>query len=244
MKKFLLSAAAIGALTVPALAADIAETTYVDPGPVAVHDDFDWTGFYVGVHGGFGGGDFDYPIDVGDSIIGPFSLEAGLDSNGFFAGGQVGANWQMGQFVIGAEADIAWAEIDGDFELDIDGLGSGQAGSSVNWFGTGRLRAGFLPTQRLLIYGTGGVAYGDVESSLTVDGLFDLSTSDTQIGWTVGGGFEYAITPNITLKTEYLYVDLGSQTLFEGDIPLLAADVSVDADTTFHTVKAGLNFLW
>jgi outer membrane immunogenic protein len=244
MKKILLGAVAIAALTIPASAADIAETTYVDPGPVVVQDDFDWTGFYIGVHGGFGGDDFDYDISADDSIVGPFDIGASLDSSGFFAGGQLGANWQMGQWVLGAEADIAWSEIEGDLEIDIDGLGSGSAGSEINWFGTGRLRLGFLPTSRLMIYGTGGVAYGDVESFIDIDGLFSESTSDVQVGWTAGGGFEYAVTPNITLKTEYLYVDLGSQNLFEGDIGGFADNLTVDADTQFHTIKAGLNFLW
>lgn len=240
MNRLLLSAAAIAALTLPATAADIAVPEYA-PAPVVVEDVFDWTGFYAGVHGGFGGGEFEYDLSGDDPA---FSADASLDSSGFFAGGQLGFNWQAGQWVFGAEADIAWSGIEGDLEIDIDELGEGEAGSEVNWFGTGRLRAGFLPTERLLVYATGGVAYGDVESFIEIDGLLDESTSDTQVGWTAGGGFEYAVTNNITLKTEYLYVDLGDQELFEGDLGGIAEGVSVDSDTSFHTIKAAVNFLW
>jgi outer membrane immunogenic protein len=247
MKKLLISTAILALGAGEALAADL----YTPPPVEAVvyeEPAFNWTGFYAGVHGGLAGGDFDYGLSADDSIFGPFDIGASLDSSGFFAGGQVGFNWQAGQWVFGAEADIAWADIEGDLEIDIDDLGSAEAGSAVNWFGTGRLRLGFLPTQRLLVYGTGGVAYGDVESYLDVqddngNDVFNISTSDTQIGWTIGGGFEYAVTNNITLKTEYLYVDLGDQTLFQDDVGF-ADNLNIDADTKFHTIKAGLNFLW
>jgi outer membrane immunogenic protein len=124
-------------------------------------------------------------------------------------------------------------------------------GSEVEWFGTIRARLGFLATPRFMIFGTGGAAYGETNSYLNASfsasdgssGGFGVSKSGTNWGWTAGGGFEYAITDNITLKTEYLYVDLGSQNLLSvGGGPIAGFDL--DVDTHFHTVKAGLNFLF
>lgn len=238
MKQALRTAAALVALSIPAGAADMVDTGYVDPGPVVVQDSFDWTGFYIGVHGGYGGGDFEYPFDFDEVFTG----DASINSSGFFAGGQAGFNWQMNNFVFGLETDIAWSDIKGELDFDIDGApGDLSAGSSVDWFGTTRLRAGVLAAPQLLVYGTGGVAYGDVNHSYDLTsfspGLED-STSETQVGWAAGAGFEYMVTQNITLKTEYLYVDLGEQDLID------EGDFSIEADTKFHTIKAGLNFLW
>ncbi len=77
-----------------------------------------------------------------------------------------------------------------------------------------------------------------------------LDESDTQWGWTVGAGLEYAITDHWTFKTEYLYVDLGSQTLFDDSAEGLIGDdylivgAKIDVETKFHTIKAGLNYKW
>ena len=89
--------------------------------------------------------------------------------------------------------------------------------NSLTWLGTTRARVGFVatPDNRLMIYATGGVAYGGGNSQFSA---FDATTgsfwsgnpSSTRVGWTIGGGVEYAITNNITIKGEYLYADLGS----------------------------------
>jgi outer membrane immunogenic protein len=85
---------------------------------------------------------------------------------------------------------------------------------------------------------------GDVKSSVSGSiaglGSIDEAISDSSTGWTVGAGFEYGITQNITFKTEYLYVDLGNQTLFSYSEPGIA--VNVESETKFHTLKAGLNY--
>ena len=136
----------------------------------------------------------------------------------------------MGSWVIGATADIAWSEIEAELGLDVDQVpGDSQVGSKINYFGTIRGRLGFLPTERVMLYGTGGAAYGETESFAEADfaGL-DISTSDTNWGWTAGGGVEVAVTDNITLQAEYLYVDLGSQDLLG---PFL------EVDSKFHTIK-------
>jgi outer membrane immunogenic protein len=90
--------------------------------------------------------------------------------------------------------------------------------SQLDWFGTARVRFGFLPTARLLVYGTGGLAYGEVEGSLEHHNVFsgivtsrywEGSDSDLRVGWTLGAGAEYALTSSVSIRAEYLYLDLG-----------------------------------
>jgi len=229
-------------LAMGGVAAHAADLTY-EPAPVAAAPEvFNWTGFYVGVHGGVAAGDFKYPLSINS---GDFSTSGELkqDASGGFGGAQVGYNWQFNpNWVVGVEADIAAASYEGKISGDIAGA-SFSAGSEVEWFGTVRGRIGYA-LDNLLLYGTGGFAYGDVKSEISANlggGGFNASKSDTQYGWTAGAGFEYGITKNITLKTEYLYVDLGSQTLL--DLPINdTANLKMDADTHFHTLKAGLNY--
>ncbi len=235
MKRIGLVALALAASTSVSLAADMA------PAPLAPV----WTGFYVGVMAGYGGGDFDYSAVFTDDVGSEASGGASLTSGGGFLGAQIGYNWQMDNMVIGVESDMAWSGIKGNLELSLSSpvSGSMNAGSEVDWFGTTRLRAGWTATPQLLLYATGGVAYGAVTSSYDLSdlgpGAPSDSTSDTQWGWTAGAGFEYAVTERISLKTEYLYVDLASQNLLNTSFS--QSSQKIDADTAFHTVKAGVN---
>jgi outer membrane immunogenic protein len=247
MKFLIRSATMASVLALGAFGANAADLT-VEPAPIApVAEAFNWTGFYVGVHGGIGAGDFDHHLSISE-VGGPGYEDIGTvttDAGGGFGGAQVGYNYEFSNHVVlGAEADIAAAAIDGKVSFD----GSDfipvniEAGTSVDWFGTVRARLGYA-FDNVLVYGTGGFAYGDVKTTLNgnLDGQgFDYSYSDTQTGWTVGAGVEYGITKNITLKAEYLYVDLGSSTITEQ----VSEDTNfnVDVDTAFHTLKAGLNY--
>ncbi|HEV7285839.1 MAG TPA: outer membrane protein, partial [Kaistia sp.] len=228
------------------VAAHAADLTY-EPAPVAAAPEvFNWTGFYVGVHGGVAAGDFKYPLNVSSDGQNFINGDLKQDASGGFGGAQIGYNWQFNpNWVIGVEADIAAASYEGKLSGNINGFGGNvnfEAGSEVEWFGTVRGRIGYA-LDNLLLYGTGGFAYGDVKSEISANlggGGFNASTSDTQYGWTAGAGFEYGITKNITLKTEYLYVDLGSQNIIDQNFD--GARLTVDADTHFHTLKAGLNY--
>jgi outer membrane immunogenic protein len=241
------TAATIGAFAGAALlsSAALAADLYSPPPvyePVAVVPAFSWTGFYLGVMGGYGGDKFEYPFNYNDGIS--VNGQADITSSGFFGGGTVGFNYQFNNWVAGVEGDIAWSGIKGELGANVGPLDL-SAGSEIDWFGTIRARLGFLATERFMIYGTGGAAYGETNSyaNLNLGGPgLNVSQSDTNWGWTAGGGFEYAITDHLTFKTEYLYVDLGSQELlgFGGG----GSNFSLDVDSHFHTVKAGLNWLW
>jgi outer membrane immunogenic protein len=150
------------------------------------------------------------PTSLGDKQAGVFT-----------AGGQFGYNAQFNQYVLGVETDLNW--IDNGvktttFVAPPNGVITNNASSSagLRWLGTLRGRAGYA-VDRALFYVTGGLAYGDTRTSATAsnfDGantdLYAGSTSSIRAGYTVGAGFEYAITNAVSIKGEYLYYDLGT----------------------------------
>jgi outer membrane immunogenic protein len=146
------------------------------------------------------------------------SSRANVD--GFVGGGQIGYNWHFDRsWLVGLEADFQGSTQQGASSVCSVAncaLGSffGSADTRLTWFGTVRGRLGFLPHERILLYATGGFAYGKVDVDYVggVNGgtLLAASTSTIHTGWTAGGGVEGAIDRNWTVKLEYLYMDLGS----------------------------------
>ena len=191
----------------------------------------------------------------------------GLDARGFVGGGEFGYNWRLTKdWVAGLETDLQYSGVDGE-RATSGGAFGGLIGATVNseqdlkWFGTVRGRLGFLATEQILLFGTAGLAYGRTEASASITttgiGIFGAtqlscpinqvciagSDAKTSVGWTVGGGFEWAVWKYITLKAEYLHVDLGDQT-----VTLVAPPgagngfVTAKFDNSFEVVRAGLNF--
>lgn len=251
LKSALLSTLFAAILTSSAYAADA--IIYTEPTSEPVVDTFSWTGGYIGVNAGYAGGKFKHPYSVTEPEIIPMASRAATTGNytltsgsgsvtasGFIGGVQAGYNWQFeNNFIAGLEADFQGSGIKGEFKLRADGL-EGKAGTKVNWFGTVRARLGYTPIERFMVYATGGLAYGKVKSYADFDGD-SLSKSKTKTGWTVGAGTEYAFTNNWTLKSEYLYTDLGKTTLVN------ASDdwnrhYKLKNDVSFHTVRVGLNY--
>lgn len=183
-----------------------------------------WSGFYAGVNGGYG---------FGSATRQPAGGGAQTTSNtgGWQLGGQAGYNFDAGGFVVGTEADLQWSNI--GYSEDIAGVGSFTAG--VDFYGTIRGRAG-MSFGEVMPYVTGGFAAGRGSASVTNGGGVVTSQSATHTGWTLGAGLEAQATSNITIKAEYLYVDLGSQT-YNG-LPLGNIDVS----QRFGVVRAGINY--
>lgn len=236
--KFIISTAAAALLSTTAFAADAVYSYDSVPAPaVAQVPAYAWTGAYIGLNAGYGGGKVEaYYTDLEDP---EFSGSGSITGNGFVGGAQAGYNWQSGSFVYGVETDIQYSGIEAETtETDIDGIFTSRA--EIDWFGTTRARIGFVPTERFMAYATGGVAYGKIE--LSADGSFEgepfegPSFSDTRVGWTVGAGAEYAIDNNWSLKTEYLYTDLGKWTVFEDEID------RNELEFNFHTVRVGVNY--
>ena len=229
--------AALTALgTVVAQAADL-PTRKEAPAPVFVPPPFTWTGFYVGLNaggiwpsGGRGATLFDPDAVFGAGVLtGDFPGGLGSQSAGFLGGGQAGYNWQTGAFVLGVETDFDGSTLSKSFNnVGTPFLGAGvpallsgdflsvNGKTSLSWLGTTRARVGFVvtPDNRLMIYATGGVAYAGGSSNFSVfdsttGALWSGSPSSTRVGWTAGGGVEYALTNNWTIRGEYLYADLG-----------------------------------
>lgn len=238
MKRLLCILSVMGSVALgghTAVAADLGVPRYIAPPPPSPV--YTWTGFYVGANGGFGGDQFQFPFTVG-----PLVGTSTLNSSGFFGGGQVGYNWQFAPaWVLGVESDFDGANIQGMASTSANAF-SGNVGSKVDRFGTVRGRVGYLVTPNVLLYGTGGWAYGHTTSSANA-GAFGLaaaaSSGQTGNGWTAGGGLEYAFNPWLSFKTEYLYLNLGTNTITSGT----AAGVpfSLGEKTTIHTAKVGLN---
>jgi len=221
-----------------------------------------WTGPYIGVNAGYGGGDFTYPFSGTTDAAGtnPVAGRAHQASSGALGGGQIGYNFQgPGNWVVGLETDIDATDIRGRTDFySVDGAGtatSGGAESKVNYLGTvrGRIGTTMFDGGRFMPYVTGGFAYGGVRNSVGFgcSGCSDnggFSETHTQTGWTVGAGAEYALDRHLSFKVEYLYVDLGSQDLsstFGGTINapgvgLYNADIREKTDA--NLIRAGLNY--
>lgn len=244
-------AASVSFVAVPALAADLPAISEPYYAPQAVV--YDWSGAYIGLNGGYAWGDTDARgiLLEGDPFsVGPVS--AGLDVDGWFGGAQAGINMQHGMFVFGLEADIQYSGIEGSASVlgfPNPDIGTGDVTDvdiDLEWFGTARVRVG-AAFDRVLVYATGGLAYGNVEASarVTDNGTYDESDSDsnTHFGYTIGAGVEYAVSDNWTVKGEYLYVDLGSEN-YDFNFPLGVSDVDVasKASLDMHLVRLGLNY--
>jgi outer membrane immunogenic protein len=236
MKKFLLSSVALLSLTAGAMAADLPSRRAPSP-VIATVPVFTWTGFYVGLNAGYGWNTND---DNAVFVPGVGFVSSGNDDGGFVGGGQAGYNFQFGSFVAGVEADLQWADLGNDRDEFFGTTPTPFNGTSgLDYFGTVRARLGFA-FDRALVYATGGFAYGGGDSGNCLVGTVLVSCGDdSSVGWTVGGGVEYAITNNFTVKVEGLYVNLdrgGDDTVFTTGI------LNNQDDLEFGVVRAGLNY--
>jgi outer membrane immunogenic protein len=200
---------------------------------------FNWNGFYAGLN--VGGAWTSDSVTFNNPFGSAQFSASNLDTSGVVGGGQIGYNWQCTWWLLGVEADFQGTSLSKSVEA-FDAVTSTAASfeSSMPWFGTVRGRAGWLATPCLLIYGTGGFAYGEVENSarfLTTPGpgVLETSSSSVRTGWTAGAGVEYALSKCWTVKVEYLFVDLGSRSF---GTPV----TNVELDQNTQMVRAGVNF--
>jgi opacity protein-like surface antigen len=150
--------------------------------------------------------------------------------NGAFVGGTLGYNVQTGGVVFGFEADAVWSAMKGSSTVNC------AAGCETrnNWLGTVRGRIGYA-FDRFLPYVTGGMAAGDIKA--TTPGL--AGATSTRIGWTAGGGIEYAFVNKWSVKTEYLYADLGK---FDCGASCSALPPPTEVSFNAHLIRFGLNY--
>ncbi len=233
MKHLLFAGAALAALTSPAFADQFT---------------YDWSGAYAGAFVGYATGDAEVRDIDGGVNPGPF----GYSPSGAFAGGTLGYNVQLGSIVLGPELELGYMDLSGGRslassdpkyhqDLSLDGGLYGLAG--------GRIGFAF---DKVLIYGKGGFAFYDGEGlQATTKPYYDKSGTGTFTGFGIGGGLEYAISPGISIKVEYIHLSFGDQ---DGSQTKARDGGETDDGTkigdTFHnstslsadTVKAGVAF--
>ncbi len=276
MRIFLLSAGMAASLYAGAAqSADLPIARYPSTIPFPVPPAFTWTGFHVGLNAGAAlAGSDRARYSEGQGFIGLATgalaaFERKREQVGFVGGGQLGYDVQMGSVVLGAETDLQYTDLQrrrigtGAFTgvpngfSDTDRLA---ARTRFDYLGTARVRIGVLPTERVMLYATGGLAYGDVSlrtsyadtvtgSGFPAGGIvipYAGSRSTTQVGYVVGGGVEYAFTDRLSGKIEGLYADLGrirATAQYVGGGATIPNDTyTVREATRVGLVRAGLNY--
>ena len=246
MKRLLLASVGLVALgiAVPASAADLPRRGPA-VAPVAVAPIYNWTGFYIGGHIGWAHSELDatlsqdfFPFTAGTNLSG-----GGNDS--FLGGGQVGFNYQVGQFVFGVEGQFSWTDAGRDATIFI-GPNSVTASTDVNWVATIAARFG-VAFGNALFYGKGGIAFLDWGADVTFAGPAvqngTVSFGNTETGWMVGVGLEYGFAPNWSAAIEYDHLFMQDRTYtFVTPGGILAGNDRIRQDVDLVTVR--VNYRW
>jgi len=249
MNKHLLALSACALLATPVMGADLSRPAYKAASPVAAV--YNWSGFYIGAHGGYAWG---RTIDT---------TNPGADQrkpDGGFGGLQAGYNWQgvNSPWVFGVEADVSFGDIK-DSWGGANQFDPYYGKDGLKTFGTFRGRIGYAVVPTTLLYVTGGLAWGQNEHGFGCDANrvavtlgcqnkmpgsspFYTKNTDTRVGYTVGAGAEIALWDSWSTKIEYAYTDYGTETINMVDPFYPAAQSARNFDGKYHTVKFGLNY--
>jgi outer membrane immunogenic protein len=215
---------------------------------------FSWSGFYLGLHAGYSWGSnnwgastvFEQPLTA--SALNP-------KTNGVLGGVQTGANYQLGSWVVGMEAEWAFTHGNGSASGPLFQGGVAipntfaTATSQIDWLATFAGRAGYA-FDRTLFYVKGGVAAAEFKDNFSlvvtppgIPALLDFGTkTSTQVGWIVGGGIEHAFAPNWSAKIEYDYADLGKNRELFNIFSTTTATFPEDIHHKLQIVKVGANY--
>ena len=247
----------------PVLGADIPARPIVKA-PVAAPA-YNWYGFFIGVQGGYGWGRDavafssatpPYLTAVGTTI----PLTMADDPRGGTLGVVYGSNWQLGQWVIGTISDFSWADIRSSETLTLAaapgpfGTRTNFAEQRMRWFATTRGRVGYLITENVLLYGSGGLASANVDVSVANPAVGvpcavaaacpSGSFGKTRYGWAAGAGIEYGAGPWM-FAVEYLHYDLGTQSFLYGDgisPALISASTKISGDMVRGSISYKFNW--
>lgn len=241
LRRLLLATVSVATLSSTALAADLPARMPIKAAPPAMMA-WSWAGPYIGINLGVAWNRAEF-TDLGDDGSTAYAFAPGTtfwtpNKAGFTGGGQLGYNFQAGNFVYGLEADLNWA----NNKATVTFPGS-TAATKLNWMATVRGRLGLALSSPTLIYVTGGLALAEFRDTfgwLSTPNHFD--SKNTRAGWTVGGGIEHMLTRNWTAKIEALYSDFGSWTL-AGPAGVVGPYRSRFAHEVV-TVRGGLNWKW
>ena len=227
MRSLVLAAALSGVPLVAATAADMSvpqtkAPAYVAP-PIFVYS---WTGLYIGgqLGGAWSSANWTDPVSgLGDNPT----------ASAFMGGGQIGYNYQTGPWVLGIEADITGTNLSAS---NTDAAGFTHS-TNTFWTSTVTGRLGYA-WNRVLVYGKGGVAFANEGNTVTGPIGASISTgASTQTGWTAGGGIEYALDRNWSVRGEYDYMGFGSQ-----NVPALLPGAPGSVNLNIQRAMAGINY--
>ena len=214
------------------------------------------------------------PTAAGVFAFGGAPAPASFKFSHLLGGLQLGYNWQFSpKWLVGIETDFDWTDFKGSYSntqrFTVFGTSiRSTADENIKWFGTVRARLGYLPTDHLLAYITGGFAYGKIERAASYDNVgiatfitgaaytvsflahktcFAGASSSTATGWTLGGGLEYAIWKNVSVKAEYLYASLDGKSVTETAQSYVAGTMPASFDVNynhsdFNIARVGLNY--
>ncbi|MBR0756517.1 porin family protein [Bradyrhizobium jicamae] len=238
MKKLLLTvAAAFLTFSGSASAADLAARPYTKAPPPMVAAIYDWSGFYIGVNGGWGSSHNSWD-SVAPFLVGP---EGSHDATGGTVGGQIGYRWQAGTWVFGLEAQGNWADFNGSntsllfpgfvntSKIDAFGLFTGQIGYAAN---------------NVLFYVKGGAAVTSNQNYInSLAGVrFATAGDDTLWGGTIGAGLEYAFAPNWSAGIEYNHLFMQDRTVNFTTAGVILATDRIGQDVDLVTVRLNYKF--
>ncbi len=223
----------------------------IDPSfaPVPPAAGTNWTGGYIGAQGGYAWGNQQWPLDNNPRYR----------TDGWLAGGTIGANAQAGSLVFGVEGEILGTGIAGNYSITAPVVGAASETlvlhSKIDWLALATARAGFVFGTNLLLYGKGGVAIAEERHTVNItltgpDAAVTLSSKAIHTGVVAGAGVEYAIAPNWSIKGEYDYVKMFQQKLvatgFATGGPFgTGAEFAVPENKIgqhLHLVKFGVNY--
>jgi outer membrane immunogenic protein len=257
MKHMIRSIGVLAAMVVvqPALAADLGRPAM--KAPVAAPPVLNWYGSFIGVTAGYAWGSDPVEFTSGTGLyagtIGTTIPRSIADSPaGFVAGVQYGSNYQLGPWVYGFLSDFSYSDIKDSETITLGGVGARTtfAEQRLKWFGTTRVRAGYLVSDNLLLYASGGLADGSLEVTASnnlvgtpcfVPGACPrFRNVVTHFGWAAGAGLEYRWGAwSATL--DYIHYDLGTANFAYGD-GISPSFITSSTKFSGDMVRGGINY--
>jgi outer membrane immunogenic protein len=231
MKKFLLGTVALVVMATSASAADLAARPYTKAAPPMMVAMYDWSGFYIGINGGWGQSRERYDW-LGYSLV-------SANANGGTVGGQIGYNWQSGPLVFGLEAQGNWADLSKSY-VDPFNL-AWSVGTKVDALGLFTGRVGYA-ANNALFYVKGGAAVVSNKYWAAFNNVNFVTVSNTRWGADVGVGLEYGFTPNWSFGIEYNHAWLGNQNYNWGNPNWRYTTVNVRQDLDLVTARINYRF--
>ena len=238
MKKVLSGLALSALLVAPALAADLPARMPVKAAPAVVTTMYNWSGFYIGGHGGYGWGDADWAFTTGTATS--------HDVDGYVAGIHTGFNWQFGHWVLGIEGSVSKTGMDGSSTCPVAAV---RCETEIDHFWRAGARAVVAvgATGNWLLYGTGGFARAYVPSRTVViaTGANTAGDKTHHHGWYGGAGIEWGVSPNFTIGVEAFHVSMDAEGHFlPGGAVVAGSTRNIDLDYSVVLARATYKFNW